>query len=65
MTNKPPIKNKDRRTREYLTEDEINQVMKAVRKNGRHGNRDSTMILVAYRYGLRVSEFGNIKMGTN
>ena len=38
MMNKPPTKprNKDRRTREYLTEDEINRIMKAARKNGRH-----------------------------
>ncbi len=63
MTNKPPIKirNKDRRAREYLTEDEINKVMRAARRNGRHGNRDSTMILVAYRHGLRVSELVTLK----
>lgn len=49
-------KNKDRRSREYLTPTEIENIIKAARSVGRHGNRDSTMILIAYRHGLRVSE---------
>jgi len=30
--------------------------MDCARKHGRHGHRDATMILVAYRHGLRASE---------
>jgi type 1 fimbriae regulatory protein FimB/type 1 fimbriae regulatory protein FimE len=40
------------RTREYLTEAEVERLMTAARKN-RWGRRDVTMILVAYRHGLR------------
>jgi uncharacterized protein (DUF3084 family) len=40
------------RTREYLTPAEIERLIKAAR-GGRHGHHDATMILVAYRHGLR------------
>ena len=49
-------KNKDIRTREYLTEKEVDEIMNAARKLGRHGHRDSALILLGYRHGLRVSE---------
>ena len=42
--------------RRYLTEREIERLMDTARKVGRHGHRDATMILVAYRHGLRASE---------
>src|SRR5271169_163325 len=42
--------------REYLTEREVEQLCDAARKRGRYGHRDATMILMAYRHGLRVSE---------
>jgi type 1 fimbriae regulatory protein FimB/type 1 fimbriae regulatory protein FimE len=45
-------RNGDLRTREYLTEAEVDRLMKAATGN-RHGHRDATMILVAYRHGLR------------
>jgi type 1 fimbriae regulatory protein FimB/type 1 fimbriae regulatory protein FimE len=49
-------KNKDVRTREYLTPEEVAALEKAARGLGRHGHRDATLILIAYRHGLRVSE---------
>ena len=49
-------RNKDVRSREYLTDKEVSSLMDAARKTGRHGHRDATMILIAYRHGLRVSE---------
>lgn len=48
-------KNADRRAREYLTPAEVDSLQDAA-KQGRHGHRDATLILVAYRHGLRVSE---------
>jgi type 1 fimbriae regulatory protein FimB/type 1 fimbriae regulatory protein FimE len=42
--------------RRYLTQREVEQLMEAARKVSRHGHRDATMILVAYRHGLRASE---------
>ena len=42
--------------RRYLTQREIERLMDCARKHNRYGHRDSTMILVAYRHGLRASE---------
>ena len=52
----PPVKKKSLREREYLRLDEINAMMKAARKVGRHGLRDSTIILEMFRHGLRTAE---------
>jgi len=54
-------KNKDVRTREYLTEQEVEMLMDAARKIGRHGHRDATLILLTYRHGLRVSELVSLR----
>src|SRR4029450_9457008 len=48
------------RTREYLTEAEVERLMKAATRN-RWGHRDSTMVLVAYRHGLRASELVDLR----
>jgi site-specific recombinase XerD len=53
---RPP--NADLRTREYLTEAEVERLMAAARKN-RWGHRDATMILVAYRHGFRCNRTKN------
>src|SRR5262249_37686149 len=42
--------------RRYLTEREVDQLMDTARKHSRRGHRDATIILVAYRHGLRASE---------
>ena len=47
--------NRELRSREYLTENEIKRLMDAARK-GRWGHRDATLILVMVRHGLRVTE---------
>src|SRR6516165_8930278 len=49
------LPNSKLRAREYLTAAEVERLMNAARKN-RWGHRDATMILVAYRHGLRASE---------
>src|ERR1019366_7841900 len=52
--------NADLRTREYLTETEVERLLTAA--NGtRWGHRDATMILVGYRHGLRVSELVDLR----
>jgi integrase len=48
------------RTREHLTEAEVERLIAAARKN-RHGQRDATMIVAAYRHGLRVSELVDLR----
>lgn len=54
----PPIKplNAERRSREHLTEPEVDKLRKAASKLGRNGHRDGTMILLGFRHGLRVGE---------
>ena len=54
----PPrrLLNAVRRPREYLTPNEIEVLRKAAREHGRYGHRDATMILIAYRHGLRAAE---------
>jgi site-specific recombinase XerC len=46
--------NSELRTREHLTPAEVEQLIEAVRKNF-YGHRDATMVLLAYRHGLRAS----------
>jgi type 1 fimbriae regulatory protein FimB/type 1 fimbriae regulatory protein FimE len=48
-------RNSEARAREYLTPAEVDRLLDAAGDN-RHGHRDSTMILLAYRHGLRASE---------
>jgi type 1 fimbriae regulatory protein FimE len=49
-------RNVEVRTREHLTPDEVEKLMTAAGRLGRHGHRDATLVLLAYRHGLRVSE---------
>ena len=48
------------RSREHLTGAEVDKLIGAARDN-RHGHRDASMILVAYRHGLRVSELVDLR----
>ena len=59
----PPLRqtNLSRRKREYLTPDEIEKVLQAAAKFGRHGARDRTLVLLAYRHGFRVSELVSLR----
>src|SRR6516225_9790954 len=58
----PPrrVPNADLRTREYLTESEVERLMKAAKAN-RNGQRDATMILIAFRPGLRAAELVDLR----
>ncbi len=55
---RPP--NAELRPREYLTEAEVEAMIKAA-KAGRHGHRDATLILVAFRNGLRAAEIAGLQ----
>jgi integrase len=47
--------NAEVRSREYLTQAEVERLIEAAGDN-RNGHRDATMVLVAYRHGLRAIE---------
>src|SRR4051794_17924664 len=59
----PPrrVANAKRRPREYLTAKEVALLMSTARERGRYGHRDATMILTAYRHGLRVGELCTLR----
>ena len=52
--------NRELRSREHLTEAEIDELLAAAKGN-RYGHRDATMLLVAYRHGLRSSELVDLR----
>ena len=45
----------------YLTPDEVEKLMDAAGKLGRHGHRGRTLILIAFRHALRVSELVSLR----
>src|SRR5215472_3108322 len=65
VAHRPPRRqrNADVRAREYLTDSEVNRLIAAAGKN-RYGHRDATMVLVAYRHGLRVGELVTLRWDT-
>ena len=54
-------KNSEVRSREYLTLDEVEALMKAAGSVGRHRHRDRILILIMFRHGLRVTEAGSVR----
>src|SRR3712207_6633511 len=55
-------KNADVRPREFLTAGEVERLIAAAKKDTRrHPHRDATMILLAYRHGLRASELVGVR----
>ena len=59
----PPrrVANLERRSREHLAFAEVDRLINAAGKIGRHRLRNATLILVAYRHGLRVSELVGLR----
>jgi integrase len=49
------------RTREYLTAKEVEKLIATARSRARYGLRDATLILVAFRHGLRASEICDLE----
>ena len=52
--------NAELRPREHLTEREVEKLIEAARGN-RWGQRDGTMLLIAFRHGLRASELCSLQ----
>jgi integrase len=52
--------NAEYRTREYLPEHEVEQLIEATKSN-RQAHRDGTMILLAFRHGLRATEVCDLR----
>jgi integrase len=51
------------RSREHLTEREIERLVEAAKDN-RWGHRDATMVLLAFRHGLRAAELVDLRCGS-
>src|SRR6476646_668980 len=56
-------RNAEVRAREYLTDAEVGRLI-AVAGENRHSHRDGTMVLVAYRHGLRAGELVTLRWDT-
>jgi integrase len=52
--------NAEYRSREHLTEQEVERLIEAVKDN-RRGHRDATMVLIAFRHGLRAAELIDLR----
>lgn len=57
----PPPKQRSERDREYLRPSEVESLIQAARKVGRHRIRDAAIILLMYRHGLRTAELVALK----
>jgi len=57
----PPPKQTSDQEREYLRPDEVEMLIQAARKVGRHGVRDAATILLMFRHGLRTAELVALK----
>jgi type 1 fimbriae regulatory protein FimB/type 1 fimbriae regulatory protein FimE len=56
--------NAELRTREYLEPKEVEKLIAAARKSGKtpaQAHRNATLILIAYRHGLRASEIADLR----
>ena len=52
--------NAEYRSREHLTEREVERLIEAMKGN-RWGHRDATKVLIAFRHGLRASELVDLR----
>jgi integrase len=52
--------NAEYRSREHLTEREVERLIEVVKGN-RWGHRDASMVLLGYRHGLRAAELVNLR----
>ena len=58
----PPKKKKHEESeRDYLRPDEVDAMVQAARKSGRHRVRDAAIILMMFRHGLRTAELAALR----
>jgi site-specific recombinase XerD len=57
--------NRELRTREHLTTDEVERLLIEAAKTNRHGHRDATMVLLAFRHALRAAEVVDVRRVKN
>ncbi|MFP4122297.1 MAG: tyrosine-type recombinase/integrase [Coleofasciculus sp.] len=57
----PPAKKPSAREREYLRPKEVEAMIHAAKRVGRHGVRDAAIILLMFRHGLRTAELVALK----
>src|SRR5215510_961107 len=57
----PRKKTHDESVRDYLRPDEVDAMVQAARKSGRHRVRDAAIILMMFRHGLRTAELVAIR----
>jgi integrase len=58
----PPKKKKhEESVRDYLRPDEVDAMVQAARKSGRHRVRDAAIILMMFRHGLRTAELAALR----
>ena len=56
----PPPRKQIHTGRNWLTEQEVKSLITSAKGASRHGHRDSTMLLLAFRHGLRCTEVVNL-----
>ena len=63
MTTKKPVrlKNEEYRSREYLYLSEVNSLLACAESGDKHRLRNSTLVLLIFRHGLRATEASNLK----
>ncbi|MEO0969566.1 MAG: tyrosine-type recombinase/integrase, partial [Cyanobacteria bacterium J06639_18] len=61
MTNPTRKKNKEYRSREYLTLDEVNTLIECAEGGRKFQLRNSLLLLMMFRHGFRCTEIANLK----
>jgi len=59
--NRSRVANDELRGKRHLTPDEIDQIIKVIRKKSRNPDRDELMVLMSFHHAFRVSELTNVK----
>lgn len=59
--NRSRLHNDDLRGKRYLTQLEVEQIRKSIRKGSRYPDRDELMVIMTFTHGYRISELTNLK----